>query len=138
MAKTIVQTVRFGVPPERLYDIYMDSGKHSAATDSRASISRRVGEKFTAHDGWIQGKNLVVVPKHLIVQSWRGADWKKTEPDSILILTFSGARGRARLTMVHANVPERWYAGIRRGWNTYYWKRWKAYLRRAARRDRTR
>ncbi|MBI4562911.1 MAG: SRPBCC domain-containing protein [Candidatus Rokubacteria bacterium] len=138
MAKTILQTVRFNVPPERLYDIYTDSGKHSAATDSRASISRRVGGRFTAHDGWIRGKNLVVVPKRLIVQSWRGADWKKTELDSILILTFSGARGGARLTMVHANVPERWYAGISRGWNTYYWKRWRAYFRRAARPDRTR
>jgi len=131
MAKTILQTVRFSVPPERLFDIYMDSRKHSAATDSRASISRRVGGRFTAHDGWIRGKNLVVVPKRLIVQSWRGADWKKTELDSILILTFSGARGRARLTMVHANVPERSYAGISRGWNTYYWKPWRAHLRRA-------
>jgi len=41
--KTIQQTVKFGVPPERLYEIYMDSKKHGAAVGSSASIRSRGG-----------------------------------------------------------------------------------------------
>lgn len=43
MAKTIQQAVHLAASPETLFDIYLDSRKHSAATGSRASVSRRVG-----------------------------------------------------------------------------------------------
>jgi hypothetical protein len=66
----------------------------------------------------------------MIVQTWRGSNWKKSEGDSILILTFNKVSGGGRINLVHANVPDRDYAGINRGWNKYYWKPWRAYLRR--------
>jgi len=50
MPKTIQQTVRFNVTCNRLYETYIDSKKHSAATNSRAFIGRRVGGKFSAYD----------------------------------------------------------------------------------------
>jgi activator of HSP90 ATPase len=134
MAKTIQQTVKFGASPERLFDIYMDSKKHSAAINSTASVQQRVGGRFAAFEGQLRGKILALVPRRMIVQSWRGSDWKKIEPDSILILTFDRARGGASLSLVHANIPDRHYAGIRRGWTKYYWNPWRAYLRKAKRR----
>lgn len=130
MGKTIQQMVKFRVPPEQLFNIYLDSRKHSAAIAARASISRKVGAKFQAHDGYITGMNLAIVPKRMLVQSWRGANWKKTDLDSVLILTFSRAPGGARITLVHANVPDHLYATLNKGWNTHYWKRWKTYLKR--------
>ena len=130
MGKTIQQTVKFSVPPEQLFNIYLDSKKHSAAIAARASLSRKVGAKFQAHDGYIRGKNLAIVPKRMIVQSWRGANWKKTDQDSVLILTFSRGPGGARITLVHANVTDHLYTMLNKGWNTHYWKRWKAYLKR--------
>lgn len=135
MAKTIQQRVAFGVPPEKLFDIYLDPEKHSAAIDSQASVSGKVGGKFTALQGALRGRNLAIVPKRMIVQSWRGADWQETDLDSILILTFSKARRGGRIDLVHANVPDRWHAMINKGWNAYYWKRWKAYLDRSSRRS---
>lgn len=133
MAKTIQQTVRFGVSPERLFDIYMDSKKHAATTDSTAAVSRKVGGSFAAFKGGVRGKNLAIVPRRLIVQAARGAGWTRSELDSILILKFDRARGGGRIRLVHANVPDRYHAMIKRGWNEYYWKRWRAYLRRGGR-----
>jgi len=130
MAKTIVHAVRFRASPEQLFDIYMDSKKHSAAIGARVVMRRKIGARFTAHDGWISGKNLAIVPKRMIVQSWRGADWKKSDGDSILVLTFSRVRAGGRITVVHANVPDDSHALIKRGWYTHYWNRWRAYLRR--------
>ena len=37
----------------------------------------------------LSGKNLLIVPNRLIVQSSRGTHWKKSDPDSILVLEFS-------------------------------------------------
>jgi len=128
--KTIQQTVKFGVPPERLFDIYMDSKKHGAAVNSRVSVSRKVGSRFSAFGGMLRGRLLARVPGRMIVQTWRGSNWKKSEGDSILILTFNKVSGGGRINLVHANVPDRDYAGINRGWNKYYWKPWRAYLRR--------
>ena len=50
---------------------------------------------------------------------------------SVLVLAFATAPGGARLTLVHANVPDRHAGGIRRGWPKYCWKPWRAYLGRA-------
>jgi activator of HSP90 ATPase len=127
MAKTIEQTVTFRATPARLYGIYMDSKKHNG----KVSIGRRVGGSFSGFGGALRGKILALAPNRMIVQSWRGSDWKKSDPDSILILTFAKARGGARLQLVHANVPDRHRAGCRRGWGKYYWQPWKQYLRKA-------
>ena len=132
MPKTVLQTVRFGVSPETLFDIYMDSKKHAAAIAARATLSRKVGGKFTAHNRYITGRNLAIVPKRMIVQSWRGSDWRKPILDSVLILTFTKAPGGARLDLVHANLPDHVYRSIKKGWTTHYWNRWKAYLKRRA------
>ena len=120
MAKTIRQQVHLAASPEELFDLYLDSRKHSAATGAKASVSRRVGGKFTAFQGALVGRNLAIVPGHLIVQTWRGADWPKTELDSMLVLTFDEARGGGRISLIHTNIPDRHYPGIKKGWNTYY------------------
>lgn len=101
----------------------------AAAVNSQASISRKVGGRVRIFGGALQGKNLAVVPKRMIVQTWRGSNWKKSEGDSILILTFTKTRGGGRINLVHV-LPDRHYAGRNRGWKKYYWKPWRAYLRR--------
>ncbi len=129
MPKTIQQRVSFRASPETLFDIYLSSRKHAAATGAKATMSRTVGARFVAYAGHLRGRNLAIVSKRLIVQSWRGANWKKRDLDSILVLVFSRVRGGGRISMVHANVPDAHAASISRGWGTYYWKPWKAYLR---------
>ena len=133
MPKTIQQKATFRASPDMLFDMYLSSRKHSAATGAKAAMSRNVGGKFTAHGDHLRGKNLAVVPKRLIVQSWRATNWKTRDLDSILVLVFSKVRGGGRVTMIHANVPDAHVASITRGWTEYYWDRWKAYLRRSSR-----
>ncbi len=76
----------------------------------------------------LRGKNLVILPQGMIVQAWRAAHWKKTDPDSILVLWFSKAPGGGRIDLVHAGVPPYDHRGVREGWPKYYWRPWKAYL----------
>jgi activator of HSP90 ATPase len=129
MTKAIQQSVRFPVPPEQLFDIYLDSRKHSDSTGGLARISRRVGGKFTAWGGQLRGRNLMIVPGRMIVQAWRATHWADADPDSILVLRFSKAPGGAQIDLVHVNVPSHDHKGVSQGWPKYYWKPWKKYLK---------
>jgi uncharacterized protein YndB with AHSA1/START domain len=130
MPKTIEQTVTFRTTPERLYRLYLSSRQHAAACGGwgKATIQARVGGRM-AMAPHITGKFLSLVPGKLIVQTWRGSDWKRSELESVLILAFSRRRGACRLVMVHANVPDAHARSITKGWFTYYWRPWKKYLR---------
>ena len=130
MAKTIQQKATFRASPDKLFDMYLSSRKHTAATGAKAVMSRKVGGRFTAHGSHLRGRNVAIVPKRLIVQAWRATNWKKGDLDSILVLVFSKVRGGGRVTMTHVNVPDANAASINRGWRDYYWTPWKAYLRR--------
>ncbi|MGA2508892.1 MAG: SRPBCC domain-containing protein [Candidatus Acidiferrales bacterium] len=128
MTKAIQRSVRLRAQPEELFDTYLDSKKHSAATGGRAQVSRKVGGKFTAWNGQLRGRNLLIVPNRLIVQAWRATHWPASDPDSILILEFSKAPGGGQIDLVHVNVPQHDHKGVTQGWPKYYWKPWKKFL----------
>ena len=129
MPKIILQTVVFkNTTPETLYDIYMDSKKHSKATGGTAKISSKIGSSYSAWDGYINGTTFQLITGKMIVQSWRSGDFKHGDLDSTFILQFEGKGKDTTVHMVHANVPDHAFAGIKKGWNDYYWKPWKKYL----------
>src|SRR5947209_6910893 len=127
--KTIVQKVKFPTSARKLYDILLDSKKHTAATGGKAVVGKKVGDRFTAWDGYISGKNLVLAPGRLIVQAWRTSEFKKSDPDSVLTLTLEESRGTTVLTMVHAAVPDHKAADFKVGWHAHYWKPILKYLK---------
>lgn len=129
MPKTIVQKVVFkNTTAKVLYDLYMDAKKHSLVTGAPAKISAKVGSKYSAHGGYINGKNLQLVKDKLIVQSWKAQDWDKEDIDSTFIILLEPKGKDVILHMTHANVPDKHSAGVKSGWNDYYWKPWKKYL----------
>ena len=69
--KTIIQEVVLKTTPPEVYAALMDSEKHSAFTELRATISPKVGGLITAYDGFITGSNVKLVPDKIIVQRWR-------------------------------------------------------------------
>jgi activator of HSP90 ATPase len=128
MMKAIQQSARFPVSPNQLFETYLDSKKHSAATGGPARMSRKAGGKFTAWNGQLRGRNLLIVPGRLIVQAWRSVNFKPSDPDSILVLRFSRAPGGSQVDLVHANVAAQDHAGVTLGWHKYYWGPWKKYF----------
>jgi len=123
----IQQSVRFRVPPRVLFEMYLDSKKHSQSTGQPARISRRAGGRFTAFKGALEGKNLLIVPGKRIVQLWRSTHWKKGDW-SVLVLTFRPVAGGAPIDLVHVGVPPYDHKGVRKGWPNYYWRPWKRFL----------
>jgi len=124
----ITQTVEVNASPQEVYDALMDSKKHAKVTGSPASISTKVGGKFTAWDGYIFGKNLELEPGKKIVQEWTTTEWPEGYPPSRLEMTMTKIARGTELKMVHSKVPAEQkdeYAG---GWRSFYWEPLEAYF----------
>jgi len=130
MSTVISQSIVLPAPPARLYRMYLDQKQHAAIIDAAARITPLAGGRFGVWGGDIHGIILQLVPPRLIVQTWRAKNWKKSDLDSTLILSFRPDAKGGRIDLVHANVPRRHLAGVRQGWREYYWTPWRALLTR--------
>jgi activator of HSP90 ATPase len=128
MTAVIEQSVAFKSTPAELYQLFLDSAKHSAATGAPAKISRKVGGKWSAFGGMILGKNLALVSNRMIVQSWRSSAWKSSDPDSILVVRFEKTKNGAAVHLAHVGVPPHDHKGVTQGWKKYYWEPWSKYF----------
>jgi uncharacterized protein YndB with AHSA1/START domain len=108
--------------------MYLDPIEHAAFTGSPVTIAAQSGATFRAFNDVLTGTILQVVPKRLIVQSWRSPHWGPADLDSTLTLTFWPEEGGGRIELVQVNVIDNDFAGVCHGWEKYYWTPWRAYL----------
>lgn len=125
--RSIHQSVMFSCTPHELYAMLMNSELHSAFTGAEADISSRETGKFTAYDGWIEGKNLELVPDKKIVQRWRAEDWPKGHY-SLVTFEFFPQKYGAKLIFTQKEVPKQFSSEIEKGWKEHYWEKMKAML----------
>ncbi len=127
MSKPIRQSVTFKATPHEVYEMLMDSRLHAKFTQSAASISRKVGGKINAYDGYITGTNLELEPDKKIVQAWHASDWP-AEHTSRVVFRLERVKGGTHLFFTHTHVPDDQYEAIRQGWIDNYWKPMKTQL----------
>ena len=130
MARIVKQSVLLPATPKELYATYLNPRRHGAFTGGKVVISARPGSNFRAFGGALKGRVLQTIPGRLIVQSWRSSSFRKSDPDSTLIIRFTPEGKKGRVDLVHVNVPDHDYNGVNKGWKSYYWKPWRKYLAR--------
>jgi activator of HSP90 ATPase len=118
--RTIRQSVTIKATPHDVYEALMDSKKHSAFTGDKAVISREVGGKFSAFDGYAEGVNLELVPDKKIVQTWRASDWPEGSSSKVTF-ALKAAAGGTQLTFIQTGIPEEFADDVSQGWQDYYW-----------------
>jgi activator of HSP90 ATPase len=128
MRSTICKTVVLPAPAAELYSMYMSSEAHSEITGAPAKISEESDSPFEAFGGLLVGKTLQVVKHRLIVQSWRSVNFRKSDPDSTLIISFTPEDDDGRIDLVHLHVPDSDFQGISGGWDSRYFAPWLTYL----------
>jgi uncharacterized protein YndB with AHSA1/START domain len=127
--ESIILRVTLPVAPRALYDAWLDPEQHGAFTGGAASCEAKVGGRFTAWDGYIEGQNLELVPAVRIVQAWRTADFDDDAPDSRLEVRFASApRAGTELTLVHTALPEGGAQKYGEGWEEHYLAPMRAYF----------
>ncbi len=126
--KIIKQSVYFESTPHEIFELLMDSKKHSLFSGSKASISREKNGKFTAYDGYIEGKNLEIVNDKKILQEWWGSDWEEGIYSRAEFKLDKKGKG-CQLTFIQTQVPDSQSEAIKQGWIDYYWEPMKEYLK---------
>ena len=128
MPRSLQQTVRLAAPPDELFDSYLDPRRHAAITGQPVRIGATPGCEFSAFGGMLSGRIVAVIPKRLIVQTWRSQHFGAQDPDSILVLSFSGDRAYGQIDLVHVNVADQDFDDVSKGWETFYWAPWRKFL----------
>ncbi len=128
MPRNVILAASLPATADRLFDMYLDPKAHAAFTGAPVTVEPRAGAPFSAFDGTLSGTMLHVVPKRLIVQAWRSANWPADAIDSVLTLSFWPEGDGARIELVHVNVSDEDFAGVSQGWEKYYWTPWREYL----------
>ncbi len=120
--KTTIETTA-----KQIYKAWLSTQGHTKMTGGEAFISDKVGDAFTAWNGFISGKNITLEPYHKIVQSWRSTSFKDDEQDSQIEITLKENGVTTELTLIHSKVPEDGEHYIK-GWDEHYFQPMKAYF----------
>jgi uncharacterized protein YndB with AHSA1/START domain len=113
--------------PDAIYAAWLDSAAHTAMTGGAARVSAEPEATFEAWDGYIQGRNLELVPGRRIVQAWRTTEFDASDPDSRLEVAFELEAGGTRITIRHSNLPAHGLQ-YQQGWVDAYFEPMKRYF----------
>ncbi len=114
--------------PHQVYEVWLDSAGHTAMTGGAATASPVEGDTFTAWDGYISGRNLVLEPGRRIVQSWRTTRFTIEDPDSQIEVLLEPVEGGTLLTLHHTNVPDGHTGYQDGGWQNHYFEPMKRHF----------
>lgn len=111
-----------------IYNAWLDSKQHAQMTGTGSAIaSQKVGDAFMAHDDYITGTNVELVPYSKIVQRWRTTEFAESDEDSIITVTFEDTTGGTLVTLTHSNLPPHG-SQYESGWVTHYFEPMKEYF----------
>tara|TARA_R110002124_G_scaffold96537_3_gene241333 strand:+ start:7544 stop:7939 length:396 start_codon:yes stop_codon:yes gene_type:complete len=122
---TLTTTIK--ATAKQIYKSWLSTQRHTKMTGGTAFVSDKVGEKFTAWEGYITGKNIELEPYNKIVQSWRSSNFEDSETDSQIEILLSENDVQTTLTLKHTNVPE---SGdhYKKGWEEHYFAPMRNYF----------
>jgi hypothetical protein len=120
MPESITVTFSLHAAAKDIYNAWLDSDEHTAMTGEKATASREVGGEFTAWNGYISGKNLLLIPGKKIVQSWRSSEFPDDAPDSVLSIQLIENQGITEIDLEHKDIPPGQGLQYRAGWIDYY------------------
>ncbi len=128
--KTIKRTISFNTTPQKVYEILMDPIKHAAISKSDVEMSQEINGAFRIFDGYCKGYNIELVEGEKIVQAWHFEEdgWPE---DHYSICTFyiDLENNTTKLRFEQSGIPEHKAKSLFDGWEKYYWKPMKEYIK---------
>jgi activator of HSP90 ATPase len=114
--------------PQKLYEAWLSSKKHSDFTGGEAKINPKLGGKMSAWDGYITGKFIQFNANTKIVQTWRSSNFPEASEDSLLTIIFDKVDNGTKITLVHTNIPDGQGEIYKKGWKDFYFAPMKKYF----------
>ena len=110
-----------------VYEAWMSGEGHAAMTGGSAQIDARVGGEYSAWDGYISGRTLVLEPGRRIVQSWRTSEFADADADSQIEVLLEKVPEGTKITLHHTQIPDG-QSGYEDGWKENYFDPMREYF----------
>lgn len=123
---TISET--FNTSAEAIYQAWTSTQGHTLMTGSPAKVDGRPNGEFTAWDGYIWGAFLELEANKRIRQAWRTGEFPEDAEDSLVEILLEETDGKAKLTLVHTNIPAGQSENYKQGWEDFYFKPMREYF----------
>lgn len=125
---SIHQEIDLDAPPERIYQILLDSKLFADFSGGGAAdINPTEGGAFSMFGGRIVGRNIELVPNKRIVQAWREPVWPEGEY-SIVRFELQPQQKKTKLVLDHTGFSPGDFAHLEPGWKIRYWDPLKKFL----------
>jgi activator of HSP90 ATPase len=120
--KTIKETVIFPAPPEKVYELLLNSKELTVMHGAKTTMSKKPNGKFSVFDGYCHGYNIDLVENKKIEQAWHFKEegWPE-EHYSICTFTLRPVAKGTKLVLTQKGVPAHKFESLQAGWKTYYW-----------------
>jgi activator of HSP90 ATPase len=111
--------VTFNAAPERIYELLTNGAKFGEVTGRPGKGGGAPGALFTLFDGWLEGRQVELVPNELVAQAWRFRDW---EPGIYSMVRFKLIPEGAgtKLVLDQEGVPAAFHEHVRTNWDGFY------------------
>lgn len=128
LTDVIDQTVVIPAARAAVYEALTNPEIHTAFTGAEATGEPKVGQAFTAWDGYITGVYRELQANTKIVADWSTSEWPEGYPPSKLTLTFADKGDKTEVTLRQEAVPASQVTDYDRGWHESYWQPLTAYF----------
>jgi activator of HSP90 ATPase len=117
--------------PERVYELLTNGAKLGEATGQPGKGGGSAGAYFSLFDGWLDGRQIELIPGERVVQAWRFTDW---DPGVYSIVRFSlAAEGSGTKVIVDQHgVPETVQEHVATNWKGFYFDPMARYFARVS------
>ena len=116
------------VAPTTLYFAWIDSVHHSSMTGGAAKLEPVVGANYSALDGYVSGKLVILDLGRRIVMSWRTNDFPRDAADSRVEVHFETLGLSTRILILHTEIPDGQSERYKELWNDKYISPMRAYF----------
>jgi len=120
--KTLTHTREFKHSAHAIYEMFMDEKKHAEFLKDKCTISREPRGLFRC-GGFVEGRNIEIVPDKKIVQSWRGEDWPKAHFSKVTLEFHAAGAHACKVVLTHEMIPAANFEDINNGWDKFYWSK---------------
>lgn len=122
-------TTTVPVAPTTLYFAWIDSTQHAAMTGGGpAKFDGNVGAKYSAMNGYITGKLVILDLGRRLVMSWRTTDFPRDASDSRVEIHLEALGSSTRILVLHTEIPEGQAEKYKALWNDKYFAPMRAYF----------
>lgn len=125
MCKTIKHKVKFSASTRDVFRCLTDSKAQSALTRHKATISKKVGGRFSVYNDHIQGIVVDLLPHKRVVLAWRTVKFPVGIFSMASLTLVPTKNGGTELTLIHRGVPKEIIPEVERGWRKGYWDKIK-------------